>query len=65
MKNFAISKMSCGHCVNTIETAVNALPGVATAQANLTTRTVTVTGTASASDILDALHLAGYEASEI
>lgn len=65
MKNFAISKMSCGHCVNTIETAINALPGVTSAQANLATKTVAVTGTASAAEIVETLSHAGYEASEI
>lgn len=65
MKNFAIEKMSCGHCVNTIETAVNALVGVASSQANLETKTITVTGSASAAEIMKALSHAGYEASEI
>ena len=37
-----VEGMSCGHCKNAVETAVKALPGVASAQVDLEAKSLTV-----------------------
>ncbi len=60
-----VENMRCGGCLRGIERALNALPFVATARANLTTKRVRVTGKAGAPSteaLVDALAEAGYTA---
>ena len=62
---FTVPSMKCGGCVAGIEKAVGTLPGVVSARANLTTRSVSVTwrGTATEpTEIRDALRRAGFDA---
>ena len=60
-----VENMRCGGCLRGIERALNALPSVATARANLTTKRVRVTGTVGAPSteaLVAALAEAGYTA---
>lgn len=60
-----VENMRCGGCLRGIERALNALPSVATARANLTTKRVRVTGqagTPSTEALVAALAEAGYTA---
>ncbi len=63
--NFTISGMNCGACSARIEAALNAVPGVLSAQSNLATKTATATTLADAPtsrDLAEALAQAGYPA---
>ncbi|UCE90520.1 MAG: heavy metal translocating P-type ATPase, partial [Pseudomonadota bacterium] len=57
--------MSCAGCVNSVETALRAAPGVEKAEVNFAEHTATVSGAASAAQLIDAVVEAGYEASEL
>ncbi len=60
-----VENMRCGGCLRGIERALNALPSVATARANLTTKRVRVTGKVGApatETLVEALAKAGYTA---
>ncbi len=59
-QTFDIENMNCASCVNKIEKALNALPGVSKAVANLVDKAVTVEGRASEQSILEALQASGY-----
>ncbi len=59
---FIIEGAHCGSCVNKIETALKATPGVTFAEMNLVLRTVTVEGSASVNELLSAVEQAGYKA---
>lgn len=56
---------SCASCVNKIETALKAVPGVEQAQMNLALRTVTITGITSAESLIKAIQGIGYNASSL
>ncbi|WP_224825860.1 heavy metal translocating P-type ATPase [Cognatishimia sp. MH4019] len=63
--NFAIAGMNCGACSARIEAALNAVPGILSAQSNLATKTARVTtlvGGPAPSAISGALAQAGYPA---
>jgi len=59
---FIIERASCASCVNKIETALNTLSGVESAEMNFAQRVVTVIGDASVSNIIEAVEKAGYKA---
>ena len=62
-KIFTVPNMSCGHCKMRIEKTVNALDGVASANAVVETKTVTVEwddSVVSWDDIRGALEKVGY-----
>ena len=62
---FSVPGMKCGGCIAGIEKAVNAVPGILTARANLTARAVSVTWRGTATEptaIRAALARAGFDA---
>ncbi|MBU1438732.1 MAG: heavy-metal-associated domain-containing protein [Gammaproteobacteria bacterium] len=61
---FNIKGMSCKSCVGRVEKALTAVTGVEQVQVDLAAKTATVTGTASESDLLNAIQQAGYQASQ-
>lgn len=61
----SIPGMHCGGCVSTIERAVNSIPGIADARANLTRRSITARwqdASVDGAQIIDALRHVGFEA---
>lgn len=58
----SIAGMTCAGCVSSVEKALQAVTGVATAEVNLAERTALVTGTAVPEQLLSAVKQAGYEA---
>ncbi|MBU6494427.1 MAG: heavy metal translocating P-type ATPase, partial [Burkholderiales bacterium] len=64
----AVSGMTCASCVNRIEKALLAVPGVRSASVNLATERASVQavrGMVDAQRLIEAIRKAGYEASEI
>ena len=61
MLTLKVSGMSCGHCAQTVTKAVEALPSVERALADLKAGQVTVEGDAEESTIRQAIEDAGYE----
>ena len=64
----AVENMHCGGCMRKVEAALAAVPGVASARANLSARRVTaVHGAAgvNAADLVEALARAGFKAAEL
>ncbi|WP_199911602.1 heavy metal translocating P-type ATPase [Dongshaea marina] len=57
---FSVANISCASCVNKIESAVKANPGVSAAMVNLADKTVTVKGKVSPSELLKLLSDIGY-----
>ena len=62
MKKYTISGMSCAACQSRVEKAVNALPDVDSAVVSLLTNSMQVEGSASDSEIIQAVEKAGYGA---
>ena len=62
MKQFDISGMSCAACSARVEKAVSKVPGVTTCSVNLLTNSMGVEGTATDSQIIEAVTNAGYGA---
>jgi P-type Cu2+ transporter len=63
-----VENMHCGGCMRKIETALTAVPGIASARANLSTRRVTALHGArevTAVDLVDALARAGFKAAPL
>jgi Cu+-exporting ATPase len=60
-----ISGASCASCVSKIEGALHKVPGVEAAAMNLAQSTVSITGHASVSTLINAIKGAGYEAENI
>ncbi len=58
---YKVEGMHCNHCKASVENSVLKVKGVQSAQANVGAGTLTVTGTASASDIRKAVEQAGFE----
>lgn len=59
-----VPEVHCGHCVSSIEGALNPMTGVESAAVDLDTRTVTVTFDADAlavGDLVAAIEEQGYE----
>ncbi|MDQ0767858.1 copper chaperone [Pseudarthrobacter defluvii] len=62
-RDFGVEGMTCGHCVQSVETAVSALPGVTSASVDLVPSgrsRLAVTGSASDADVRQAVAAAGY-----
>ena len=62
-RSFAVEGMTCGHCVQSVETAVSALPGVTAASVDLVPggrSRLAVTGPVSETDVRRAVADAGY-----
>jgi len=62
MKKYTISGMCCAACQSRVEKAVNALPNVDSAVVSLLTNSMQVEGSASDSEIIQAVEKAGYGA---
>ncbi|MDE5558944.1 MAG: heavy-metal-associated domain-containing protein [Ruminococcus sp.] len=62
MKQFNVTGMSCAACSARVEKAVNAVNGVTSCSVSLLTNSMGVEGTASDSDIINAVKNAGYGA---
>lgn len=58
---YSVEGMHCNHCKAACEQAVGKLKGIETCEANPAANTLTVTGTASESDIRAAVEKAGFE----
>ena len=58
---YCVEGMHCSHCKAAVETAVGKLNGITTAEANPSTNTLTVTGSAPESAIRTAVEQAGFE----
>ncbi len=68
LTTLAVENMHCGGCMRKVEAALTAVPGVASARANLSARRVTAMHSAtgvSAPDLVDALDRAGFKAAEV
>ena len=63
MQTFNITGMSCAACSSRVESCVNALSGVDECSVNLLTNSMTVSGNATAKEIITAVQKAGYGAS--
>lgn len=61
----SIEGMTCASCVSRVEKALNAVPGVQTANVNLATERATIKGTASVESLIAAIDKAGYDAAEV
>ena len=61
----SIAVMSCAGCVSAVENSLTALPLVDEAVVNLGERTATVSGEASAGQLIAAVKQAGYDAAEL
>ncbi len=64
MQRFLISGMSCASCSARVEKAVKGVNGVSACEVNLLTDSMTVEGSAAASEIIQAVQDAGYGAVE-
>jgi copper chaperone CopZ len=63
LRNFAVKGLTCGHCVRSVETAVSAVAGVASASVDLVPgglSRLAVTGPAPDADVRAAVASAGY-----
>ncbi len=61
---FMVDGASCSSCVMKIENSLKAVSGVENAAMNFADRTVTVTGSANAATLINAVKAAGYGATE-
>ena len=60
-----VAGMSCGHCVQSVREALDAVPGVKVEQVQVGSATVSFDESkASVGDLVDAVYNAGYEANE-
>lgn len=60
-----VSDMTCNHCKMTIEKALQTLSGTEEVKVDLLKKTVTVSGHADISEIINVIRSAGYTAGEI
>ena len=63
MRQFDVKGMSCAACSARVEKAVSGLDGVASCNVNLLTNSMSVEGTATTQEIIQAVERAGYYAS--
>ena len=61
-QTITVEGMSCGHCEETVEAALESLADVKTASADHETDAVDIEGSAQTDDLLSAVEDAGYEA---
>lgn len=59
-RTITVEGMSCGHCEQTVEEALEAIDGVTTADADRETTAVTVEGSAERNALVAAIEDAGY-----
>ncbi|MGC3872665.1 heavy metal translocating P-type ATPase [Halomonas sp. GXIMD04776] len=64
-QRLSISGMTCAGCVNTVQKALNAVPGVSHAQVNFGNHTAEVRGSATPEQLIKAVEDVGYGASTI
>ncbi|MBQ3425706.1 MAG: heavy metal translocating P-type ATPase [Clostridia bacterium] len=64
MEQYNVTGMSCAACSSRVEKAVSAVPGVKSCAVSLLTNSMGVEGTASETDIIQAVENAGYGASK-
>ncbi|HEY3327510.1 MAG TPA: heavy metal translocating P-type ATPase [Novimethylophilus sp.] len=62
--HLAVDGLRCAGCVNTVETALRALPGVTAASVNFADRSAMVSGTVEPAALIAAVAKAGYQARE-
>ena len=60
MKQYIVTGMSCAACQSRVEKAVLKVPGVTYCSVSLLTNSMGVEGTASETDIIEAVTRAGY-----
>ena len=63
MEQYTVTGMSCAACSARVEKAVSGVKGVSSCSVSLLTNSMGVEGTATAEDIIAAVHEAGYDAS--
>ena len=63
MEQYTVTGMSCAACQTRVEKAVSKVPGVISCSVSLLTNSMGVEGTASSSEIIEAVQAAGYGAS--
>ncbi len=61
----SVSGMSCAGCVGSVESILNRVTGVSSANVNFAEHTATVKGHASAQSLIDAIRAGGYDATEL
>ena len=64
MEQYTVTGMSCAACASRVEKAVGKVPGVTSCSVSLLTNSMGVEGTASSSEIIQAVEAAGYGASK-
>lgn len=62
-ETITVEGMTCGHCEQTVEEALEDVTGVTAVTADREAETVTVEGDADKQALVDAVDEAGYEAS--
>ena len=62
--HLSITGMSCGHCVASVEKALNAVSGVEQVEVDLEAGTAVVTGDASVDALITAVVNEGFEAQQ-
>ncbi|TQQ82737.1 heavy metal transporter [Halonotius terrestris] len=62
-QTITVEGMSCAHCEETVEDALEAVDGVTEARADREAATATVEGSAASDDLVAAVEDAGYEVS--
>jgi copper chaperone len=65
MNVFSVPGMSCGHCVQTITSALKHVDGRASVDINLEAKTVRVESTKPLEVLVKAISAAGYESSVV
>jgi len=61
-QTLTVGGMSCSHCEQTVESALESVEGVTNALADRESESVTVDGKADTDSLVDAVEDAGYEA---
>ncbi|WP_232686763.1 heavy-metal-associated domain-containing protein [Halobacterium zhouii] len=62
-QTITVEGMTCGHCEQTVEDALEGVDGVTSANADRETESVTVDGDADSDSLVRAVDDAGYDAS--
>jgi copper chaperone CopZ len=62
-RTITVEGMSCGHCEQTVEEALEGIDGVTAATADRETDSATVEGSAAPEQLVSAVEKAGYDAS--
>ena len=64
-REFTVTGMTCGHCVQSVTEEVGEVPGVVDVRVVLETGSLTVTGDVEPAAVLAAVVEAGYRATEV